>query len=66
MKTSVSGFIAALLGFITILATVPTELQKMLMECFPKDAQPYVAIIFAFAAFITRTYQAKQTQDKTQ
>tara|TARA_B110000503_G_C6960423_1_gene334794 strand:+ start:231 stop:497 length:267 start_codon:yes stop_codon:yes gene_type:complete len=63
MKTSISGFIAALLGFITILATVPTELQKMLMDCFPHAAQPYIAIIFAAAAFIARTYQARHTQD---
>lgn len=63
-KTSVSGYTAAIFGLLTIMATVPTELQKMIMEQVPKGVQPWIAIIFAVAAFIARSYQGHVTQDK--
>lgn len=63
MKTTISGYIAGLMSLLAIVATVPTDLQAMLMALFPKPSQPYVAIIFAFAAFIAKGYQAQNTQD---
>lgn len=64
MKTTISGIAAALLSLLSIMAVVPSELQKMIMEACPKTIQPYIAIVFAVAAFIAKTYQAQQTQDK--
>ena len=63
MKTTISGIIAAIFGLLTIIATVPTALQEMLMRQMPTAWQPYTALIFATAGFIARTYQAKNTQD---
>lgn len=51
------------MGLLAFVATVPTDLQSMLMGIMPKPWQPYTALIFAFAAFAARSYQAKNTQD---
>ena len=63
MKTTISGIIAAIFGLLTIIATVPTALQEMLMRQMPTAWQPYTALIFATAGFIAKAYQAKNTQD---
>ena len=63
MKTTISGIIAAIFGLLAFIATVPTELQAMLMRTMPTSWQPYTALIFAGAAFVARTYASKHTQD---
>ena len=63
MKTTISGIIAAFFSFMTVIATVPTDLQAMVMNMFPKSAQPWSALIFAVAAFIAKSYQSKNTAD---
>lgn len=62
-KTSVSGYIGGFFTLLAICATVPTELQAMIMATFPKLTQPYVALFFAIAAFAAKAYQSKHTQD---
>lgn len=63
MKTTISGYLAAVLSLLTILATVPTELQAQIMALMPKSVQPYTALVFALAAFLAKLYQSKNTQD---
>ena len=62
-KTTISGVISATSGLLSIVAVMPSELQKQLMETLPTVWRPYTALIFAMIAFFARVYQSKNTQD---
>lgn len=62
-KTTVSGYIGAVSGLLSIISLMPSELQKQIMETMPQSWQPYTALVFALIAFFARVYQSQNTQD---
>lgn len=62
-KTTFTGYIGTAAFLLTIAATVPTEVQKQIMECVPKSVQPWIALVFALVSGAARITQAHFTAD---